>query len=657
MQRIIKNTILFTLLYLLTACTNDFLNENLTPVSLPVGVSNIYISPDWKSSDRMFKLPSLKDADYKIVSKPSWLTVGSVSGHLSDSIAIIQCSATKNSAFSSVGVYMDFMTVKAEGNNYKVPVIYITEGNPTVQVQSSITLSYNTYGYPTLQIQNTGLGILIWNITSMPDWLAVDTARLESNGLYISQYNSYNIPLKIIPGKNTSGSLTGKIVLSTNDKEHPIVSINATTDLGSPQLSIYTNAINFSSTESSKTLSFSNYGSGVLIWNFENIPDWLTITPSSGMYSPYTSYSNITFSCNRTKLSPGQNTAIVNLKTNDSSHALYSITVTAIAPGNNENIRAIDGNIIDAVFNKNTNTLYYVTSAPNKFIAYDVTAKTILHEIALSKAPTCFAITEDWTKAAVGHNGFLSAIDLSNNSITSTFTLDYSVNDIAWAENTWFSFTQNGGSFSSLHWINTADGTRYDDTDKYSLDGSTLIKKVPNQPYLIATRGGTSPSGFFAYDIARKSKKSYSHMDLTNFWMSEDGVYIFAKNLNVYRTTSSTGSTDIFDADINAIGKLNFTSANNYGLNFIYQSNHKLWVIQNDSYSSDAPTNIYQFEDNDYTQVKKYIYDLLYQPDAQTSSFNIKANYVFANNEGTEISVLCKGISNNTWVIQFISVK
>jgi hypothetical protein len=657
MQGIIKNTILFTLLYLLTACTNDFLNENLTPVFSPVGASNIYISPDWPGSNYLFKLPTLKNADYEIVSKPSWLDIDSRSGHLSDSIAVIKCSAKTNSAFSEIGVYMDFLTVKAEGKNYKVPVAYITEGIPTVLVQSSITLSYTYYGNLYLPIQNTGLGILMWNIVSMPDWLAVDTARLSTGSIYIAQYNSYNVPLVIKTDENTTGTLTGTIVLSTNDKKHPRVTVNVTIDLGMPKLSINTTVIDFSSTETAKGLNFGNSGSGRLSWKFEDIPDWLTITPSSGMINSYSSYNYITFNCDRSKLLPGQNTAIVNLKTNDSSHSSYSITVTAIAPGNNENIRAIDGNITDAVFNKNTNTLYFVTSAPNKFIAYDVTAKAILHEIVLSKAPTCFAISEDWTKAAVGHNGTLSAINLSSNTVTATYNSDYSVNDIAWCENDWFCYTQKGGSFSGLHWINTATGTVYDDTDKYSLDGNSFIKKVPNQAYLIATRGYSSPSGFFCYDIASKSKKSYAHMDLTNFWMSEDGQYIYAQNSNIYRTTSSTGSSDTFNNSINAIGKINFNGGYNYGLNFIYHSNHSLWVIQNDSYSTDTSTSIYKFEDNDYTLVKKYAYYPLYQPGGPTTSFKINANYVFANNDGTEISVLCKGTTNSSWIIEFISVK
>lgn len=657
MKRIIKNTILFALLYLLSSCSDNFLDDNLTPVSVPMGLSNIYISPEWQSSDYKFKLPSLKDADYEIVSKPSWLNIDSDGGHLSDSIAVVKCSAKMNSDFNKVGLYMDFITVKAVGRNYKVPVTYITEGNPILQVPSNQTLNFDSYGNPQLPIQNTGLGILMWNIVSMPNWLTLDVARLESKGVYLFPQSAYAIPFLIKSDQISTGVLTGTIVLVTNDKEHPRVSISVSINLGTPQLSLNTSTVNFSSNETSKSLTFSNNGSGRLVWEFKDIPEWLTISPSSGICNPYTSSANIIFSCDRTKLSPGQNTAFVNLKTNDSSHPSNSITVIAIAPGSNKNIHAIDGIVMDAIFNKNTNTLYYVTTTPNKLVAYDINEKTVLREIELSKAPTCLAISEDWTNAAVGHNGYISSINLLNNTVKATYTLDYSVNDISWCENDWFCYTQKGGSFSSLHWINTADGTLYDDPDKYSLDGGSIIKKVPNQAYIIATRNGTSPSGFFAYDIAKKSKKSYSHMDLTNFWFSEDGDYIFAKNLNIYRTTSSTGSTDTFDADINAIGKINVGSENYYGLQYVYHSNNNLWVIKNESYLSDASTNIYQVEDNDYTLVKKIDYITFYQPDGQINSFNLTANYVFANKEGTEIAVLCKGVSNSSWVIQAITIK
>ncbi len=654
----IKNFIVFTAFCLLTSCSDDFLNENLTPVTLPMGYSSIYMSPAWESSYYAFMLPSVNEVAYEIVSKPSWLNIDTGDGYLSDSIAIVECSATLNPEFEEVGFYAEFMTVKADGKSFKVPVAYITEGNPKIQVQNPLALSYFTNGYSSLEIKNTGAGILLWEIKSMPDWLYIDAYRLESSGIYIPPYKSYDIPLFIIiPSEVILGNLTGDIVLSTNDKEHPSLTINVTADLGTPFLYINTNTIDFSYTETSKTLMFSNRGKGMLVWEFRDIPEWLTITPSSGIFRPYSSGNKITFTCDRTKLSPGLNSATVILNSNDSSNPSVSIKVTANAPADTENISAVDGNITDAVFNKNTNTLYFVTSSPNKFVAYDVTGRTVLNEISLSDAPTSFAISEDWSKAAVGHNGYISAINLSTGTVTATYTLNYSVNDIAWAENDWFCFTQVGTDFTCLHWINTSDGTIYDDPDASRLDGNSIIKKVPGQPYLIATRNNYSPTGFFAYDIAIKSLKSYSHQDLTNFWFSEDGDFIFARNTLVFRTTRSTGSTDTTDADFVSVGYIGSGGSYSEGIKFVYHSNNYLWVLQNKISPSGSTTGIFQVEDTHYQQVKECYYDIVYQPDGQTTPIEINSNYVFANKEGTEIAVLCKSVSSDSWVIQFVDAQ
>lgn len=655
MHHTIRITLLVVLTYLFSSCSNAFLTENLNPATQPVGLSNLALSPDWHSNEYRFHLPSVDQVEYKITSKPSWLNISPIQGTITDSVAVVECSAVKQSEFSQFGVYTDFMTVKVEGDNYKVPVIYISEGNPKIEVDQSVDFYYYNMNYLSLSIQNTGPGVLVWDVDSLPEWLAIDASRMDQNGQFIMQYNSSYLPLKLNLNGNYSGQQSGRIVLKTNDKEHPSVTIDVSIDLGSPVLNIYTNTITLTSTEPSKTLSFSNYGSGILAWSFEDIPNWLTISPSSGFYSPYYSY-NIVFTCDKSKLSPGENVAVVHLKTNDNTHPTYNITVKTLAPGNSEYIRAITGNVTDATFNKNSNTLYYVTSQPNSLIVYNATTQTVLHEIPLSKAPNCLAISEDWSKAAVGHNGSFSFIDLNNSIVTNTFQSDYSVHDIAWSVSDWYAYTQNGGSFSCLHWINMATGALSEDADKYSLDGSSIVKKVPGIPYLIATRNSTSPSGFFAYDIATRSKKSYAHMDLTNFWMSEDGQYIFSQNSNIYRTTSSVNSTNTFDTNIPSIGKINTGNTNYYGNKYIYASSPFLWVIQNDSYSSNPTNTVCQLEDNDYSLVKQFSCTTMYQADEQSTAYTLQANYVFANKENTKAIVLLKGTNNSNWIIQFIPV-
>ncbi len=652
MKLIIKNIIYLALICLITSCNNSFLDDNISPDQQLMGYSNIYVSPNWESAEYQFNLSSLIDNDYEIIETPSWLQIDTKNGSLSGGLATVNCSAINCTTYNQYGIYIDFMTVKADNKNYKVTVAYVNEGEPLLKVENTLDITYETTSGLSLPIQNRGKGILRWKLTSLPDWLAVDTAQIDPEQMYLPYYHDYYIPLKIIQDKITSTISTGTIVLSSNDTTNPEVQIEVTVNLGSPKLTNYTNEIIFHPYETSKSIHFSNHGEGILIWEFTDIPEWLTITPTSGIYSSYTTYDDIVFKCDRTKLPSDQFTATVNLKSNNASGQTHGITINVITSGDSEYKYAIEGQITDALFNKNTNTLYYTTTSPNKLITLDINTKEVLNEIYLSQAPNCIAISEDWTKAAIGHNGYISGVDLTNNSITSEYTIDYSVYDISWGENDWFCFSQKSGSFTSVHYINTADGTLYDDPGRKCLDDDSILKKVPGEPYIIAT----SQSGLFAFDIATKSIKSYSRYCLTNFWLSEDSEYIFSRHFNIYRTASLTESNDISSIDINPIARIT-TESESFGFVHMYHSNNSIWVIQPTSYFDDKPSNIYQIEDNDFTFEKKIIYDLYYHSEDQITETKLSANYVFANNEGTEVVVLCKGISNDTWVIQYIDVQ
>jgi hypothetical protein len=88
--------------------------------------------------------------------------------------------------------------------------------------------------------------------------------------------------------------------------------------------------------------------------------------------------------------------------------------------------------------------------------------------------------------------------------------------------------------------------------------------------------------------------------------------------------------------------------------------NQSIWAIlsyHTNTYFPPVNARIYQFEDNDYKLVKTITYNNIFQPDAQTPAFEVEARYVFANNEGTELTVLRKGKDNNNWSIEFIPVQ
>jgi len=640
------------------SCSDEFVNEKSTISG--VAASAIIISPEWEADDYEFKCEGIKTGEFTINSKPGWLILDSSAGEFTDSIATVHGTVETVSGYASPGVYVDQMVITTGGKQYAVPIYYITEGTPSVQLSHSFEIAYNNYN--PLQISNTGDGILLWDVVSMPEWLKVDQGQFDPTSFMIAKGRIASLPLILDSKAALQNSLTGTLVLKTNDKSHPLVEIAVTANLGTPQLTFYNDKIDFGSTQTSKRLDINNYGSGILVWSIEGLPDWLSVSPASGMFTSYQS-ADVVLTCDRSKMQPGFYSATINLKTNSPNKTLIPISVIVRVPGINANLKPIEGNIFDAAFDKNTNTLYYVTGLPNKLVAYDVTAKTVLHEVFLSKAPTCLSIDENFKQALIGHGGLISKVDLSTFQVSKTYELNTTVYDVEWAKDDWFCYTTTNTSTYSLLWMNSSTGNTYltpQSPMNYNLR-TAVLKKVPNQPYIIACRRDVSPTGIFVFDLDTKALKSYSHTSIDNTWFFNQGEFIITGYSSIIRTSIVTGATG---GDVNTPGSIGVLKAGDY-TNAIWwadysAANHSIWALLSyytTSYYPPVKGLIYQFEDNDYTLVKTYTYDNMYQPNAQTAAYEVEARYVFANNAGAQLSVLRKGTNNTTWSLELIDVK
>jgi len=649
MNHFLKIIILLSVTIAFFSCSDEFINQKLDISG--VGTSAIIISPEWDADDYQFKCDGLSNADFKIESKPDWLVLDSNSGKITDSIATIHGSANPVPRFSKTGIYVDQMMVAASGKQYAIPVYYIIEGNPSVQVNRVFEISYNNYNNE-LKISNSGDGVLLWDIVSMPNWLTVNMSQFNLKSVILGKGAAATLPFTFDVKAAVQNNLKGTIVLKTNDKNNSLVEIAVSANIGTPSLSFSNKQLDFGSSETTKTARIYNQGNGLLIWSIEGLPEWLSVSTANGIAMPYTSANDITFTCNRSNLQPGLNSATFYLKTNDPDNSSVAVVITVRMPGSIANVRTLEGNIVDAMFDKSTNTLFYVTGQPNKLVAYDVTARAVIHEIALNKVPTCLAINEDFTKAAVGHGGLISAIDLNSYTLTRTFEYGYSIYDMEWAKDDWFCFTKAGTYMNNLLWINTSTLETAESNDN-EMDEGTYLKKVPKQPYVIAARRFTSPSGITVFDINTKLEKNYRHQSVGNYWFSSDGQYMFESGGNVYRTNAIVSASGRNPQDVTTIGKLKVPGTEYYySLPWVdYSSVSKsIWALYGSSL-------IYQFEDNDYTLVKTYACDDIYQPNPQTAAYEVEARYVFANSSGTELSVLRKGTNNNIWSVEFIPVK
>ncbi|HZL10640.1 MAG TPA: hypothetical protein VFC65_11640 [Prolixibacteraceae bacterium] len=657
MNNFLKIIIFLTVILAFFSCSDEFINEKLDISG--VAESAIIISPEWDPDDYQFKCEGVENADFSINSKPDWLIVDSNSGKFADSLATIHGSANPEPRFSKTGIYVDQMLITTFGKKYAIPVYYITEGNPSVEVNRAFEISYNNYSNE-LQISNSGNGILLWDIVSIPYWLTVNMSQFNLMSVILGEGAATTLPFTFDIQAAVQNNMKGTIVLKTNDKNNPLVEIAVSADTGTPSLSFLNEQLDFGSSETTIPTRIYNPGNGILIWSFERLPEWLTVSTANGIVPPYSSSSDLIFTCNRSNLQPGLNSATFYLKSNDPNKSSVAIRVSLRAPGISANIKAMEGNIVDATFDKNTNILYYAAQQPNRLVAYDVTSKTVLHEVALSKAPTCLTIREDFKQALVGHGGMISTVDLTSYVVSKTYELNYTVYDVEWAKDDWYCYSQENSTSSNLFWININTDETYETPTNYML-GTADLKKIPNQPYIIASRKNISPTGIFVFDLDTKTQKSYSHESIGNVWFFKGNELMVTGYSYIVRTSSVTAVSGSQLNGPTSIGELKYSEnrATSWWIDYS-EANHSIWAIfsyYTQSYYPPVKATIYQFEDNDYTLLKTYTYDNMYQPDAQTAAYEVEARYVFANSSGTELSVLRKGTNNSIWSIEFIPVQ
>lgn len=653
----------------LSACSDEFLNESIGEDEIGMGESAMYISPDWDAGDYTFSCPIAKTIKFSIIVVPSWLELESTEGNLyytppaTDdqpirSVGTLRAKANFNKAFEKVGIYLEYMTVKAGSVYYKIPVFYVTEGNPSVEIDSVLEYSFYSYEALTVEIANKGEGILFWDIISMPEWLKIDMNQVLSQSSVIRRNGIFILPLVFNPEADMSGNqLEGVLVLRTNDKKHPEVTIQVIAEFGNPKVflsGLTPTKIDLTNVYQGASIYVINNGEGLLTWQFSNLPEWLTLSKSKGMIRSYNS-EEVVFTTIQSKLNPGINKAVIKLYSNDVSGKVIDIEVIARGEGNNASTFAIEGNVVDAVVDKSKNRLIYAVSQPNKLVFFDMDSKSVEHEITLGYSPTCFTMAEDFSSAIVGHGGRLSVINLINYSVEKVITVNQNVFDVAWSDSASYYFSELAYNSDEIFLVDSKKGS-VTAVSLRDVDGKTILKKVPGDSFIIGTRRQTSPSGFFAFNTAENKLQSYAHKDLYDCWFSEDGIYIYARTGDIYRTSTATDATDTFNATVNPIAVFSQSGGDNTRFYPLWADHchegNKIFIINNDYQGLSL---IYQFDDIDYKLFKSIIYDKYYQYQQTGVRYEVKANYVFSNRSGSEVAVLKKAKDNPVWAIEFLS--
>ncbi len=230
----------------------------------------------------------------------------------------------------SVGVYT--ATLYAQSNDPVNPLLPIpvtmTVVKPDIQVTPlllELTLLAGDTGTLPFTISNVGTGVLTWELTDDADWLSEEptfgTIPAAGSTEVVATFDSTGLA----PGEHTA-----LILVSSNDLDEPVVTIDVTLTVVEPDIEVTPLSLGLTlMAGETGTLPFTinNVGTAVLTWDLTDNADWLSENPISGTI-PAAGSIAVVVTFDATDLTPAVYTATIDVNSDDPDELVVPIAVT-----------------------------------------------------------------------------------------------------------------------------------------------------------------------------------------------------------------------------------------------------------------------------------------------------------------------------------------
>lgn len=437
-----------------------------------------------------------------------------------------------------------------------------------------------------------------WRIFQLPSWVKI--TPMEGN--FSDGKSSFQIELNNSTAIPQWGILSLPLVFDVDGLgyvQYPFLFLN----YGYPQTSLspYELALNYQSTGS---FTLYNTGGGILFWEVQSKPSWLTLSEQNGYLNANTTLP-INLSISRDNLAKGDYSGEITIATNSVSQPTLrlKVSIKVFDPTISGNAELIEGEVVDAEFCKATGSLVVATKNPNRIYLYNsAQAKKTLE---LQKIPINVAISEKGDQVAASFtNTDLSVISPESLTIQKNIQTGIISSDLALGDNGWAYLAPKAYDTNYLISVDLNSGQVVKNNE--NMNGLTWLKKVPGKSLLYGSKIGWSPDFLLVFDTSSGAVSPVIDQwrtTLSRFWPSEDGQRIFTGNLKIYQSPNYQGKGYIAELP-QLLGQLESLSGT---VNSIAHS-----VVLNElfvackSYSYEAGTQILRIDGSGYF-VKKTV--------------------------------------------------
>jgi hypothetical protein len=378
-----------------------------------------------------------------------------------------------------------------------------------------------------------------------------------------------------------------------------------------------------------------------LTWNITGIPDWLSISLTSGTLN-YNESVTISASVNYDNLTPDQDiSGTIQINSNSISGS-YIIDVHVSKETIPSEVLQINGIVTDAEYNHESGLMVICTKSPNSLIIFN-SATSESNTILLNMTPNCVSISEDGHKAVIGYTvSSISYIDIDTREILQDFAIDCIPYDIVLGDDGWCYITPSSGQFVSLLNLNVISGQFFSGTSLNILYEKTIIRKVHGKPNMIGTRTNLSPTGILMFDLSKGTANDtigYYHIDIGNFWISEDGTKMYDATKKVYQFQKYDLSYH-FDAPA-IFGQIESDLARITAFDECPAISSVFIASFNEYYQSGYPSVIEQFNTTNLNKIKTFTTSSVFVTDnGIRTQYLTDARFIFVNKEGSVLYAL-----------------
>ena len=206
----------------------------------------------------------------------SWISISPSSGSLSSGKSQT-INVVVNRTDLKAGLYNDTISITSNGGNASVSVsMTVPEPDPKLSFNpSSMDFGANSNQLE-LTITNSGGGMLDWQLTKQQSWFTLSSTKGSLPG-----GNSHKITVTVIRSDQKPGIYNGTISITSNGGSGK-VNVTMIIVESVPVLAFTPASLDFGTSETKKTFTITNKGSGTLNWTLSKQQSWLVLSQTTG---------------------------------------------------------------------------------------------------------------------------------------------------------------------------------------------------------------------------------------------------------------------------------------------------------------------------------------------------------------------------------------